>query len=204
MSNALTVRSQEPEIYRVGLRRVNPGSPPRDALGLMLRAAHFSAQKHRLQRRKDAEASPCINHPLAVADLLSNEAGIADPVVLAAAILHDTLEDTETNVEELTRAFGADIALVVAEVSDDKTLSAQERKRRQVGHAGAASVRARLVKLADKTCNLRDIVAAPLAHWSLGRKQAYCDWAKQVVDALRGVHGTLEYLFDDAYSRRPR
>ena len=102
------------------------------------------------------------------------------------------------------RAFGSDIALVVAEVSDDKSLPPAERKRQQVGHAGAASVRARLVKLADKTCNLRDIIATPPDDWSLGRKQAYFDWAKEVVDALRGVHGTLEHLFDEAYAKRPR
>jgi len=204
LGDAPPARSQDPARYDVRLRRVTPAAPPRDGLGLMLRAAHFSAQKHRMQRRKDAEASPTINHPLGVADLLSNEAGIADPVVLAAAILHDTLEDTETSVEELVQAFGSDIALVVAEVSDDKSLPPAARKHRQIGHAGAASVRARLVKLADKTCNLREIIATPPADWSLGRKQDYFDWAKQVVDAMRGVHGTLEHLFDEVYAKRPR
>lgn len=190
--------------YQLDGGRSLPADPQRDPVGVLLRAAHFSARKHRTQRRKDADASPCINHRLALADLLANEAGIVDPVVLAAAILHDTLEDTETTHEELEQVFGAEIAAVVVEVTDDKSLPPAERKRLQIEHAAQKCLRARLVKLADKTCNLRDLVDAPPATWSLGRKQEYFDWAKQVVDALRGVHGTLERLFDEAYAKRPR
>lgn len=175
-----------------------------DPLGLFLRAVAFAAEKHRLQRRLDVEASAYINHPIALANVLKNEGGISDPIVLCAALLHDTIEDTETTYEELREEFGPEIADVVAEVTDDKTMKKEARKRAQVEHAHLKSPRAKLVKLADKICNLRDMVERPPAEWSLGRKQEYFDWAKSVIDRLRGSHGTLERLFDEAYARRPR
>lgn len=163
----------------------------------------FAADKHRNQRRKDAAASPYINHPIDLANLLANEAGIDDERVLIAAILHDTIEDTETTAQELVRHFGQEIADIVLEVTDDKALLKAERKQRQIDHAPTISRRAKLVKLADKICNLRDIAHSPPAGWSLRRKQEYFDWAKAVIDGLRGVHPTLEYLFDTAYKARP-
>lgn len=169
----------------------------------LLSALAFAAQKHRDQRRKDLVASPYINHPIALANVLANETGIDDERVLIAAILHDTIEDTETTTQELIREFGQEIADIVLEVSDDKTLSAVERKRLQVEHAGTISRRAKLVKLADKICNLRDIASSPPADWTLERKQAYFDWAKAVVDGLRGAHPALEHVFDEAYKLRP-
>lgn len=169
----------------------------------LLSALAFAAQKHRDQRRKDLVASPYINHPIALANVLANETGIDDERVLIAAILHDTIEDTETTAQELIREFGQEIAEIVLEVSDDKTLTAAERKRLQVEHAGTISRRAKLVKLADKICNLRDIASSPPADWSLERKQAYFDWAKAVVDGLRGAHPALEHIFDEAYKLRP-
>lgn len=169
----------------------------------LLSALAFAAQKHRDQRRKDLVASPYINHPIALANVLANETGIDDERVLIAAILHDTIEDTETTAQELIREFGQEIADIVLEVSDDKTLSAAERKRLQVEHAGSISRRAKLVKLADKICNLRDIASSPPADWSLERKRAYFDWAKAVVDGLRGAHPALEHVFDEAYKLRP-
>ncbi len=172
-------------------------------VSLVIKAANFAAFKHRNQRRKDADASPYINHPLALANVLSNEAGIADPVVICAALLHDTIEDTETTPEELQVAFGRAIAAIVMGVTDDKALPKAERKRLQIVHASTASRRARLVKLADKICNLRDIVASPPASWSLRRKRKYFDWSKEVIDAFRGTHRKLESLFDEAYSTRP-
>jgi guanosine-3',5'-bis(diphosphate) 3'-pyrophosphohydrolase len=181
------------------MRRVDSHNP----FGLLTRALAFAARKHRDQRRKDAEASPYINHPIALAELLVHAGGIDDPVVLAAALLHDTLEDTETTLAELRAAFGAEIAAIVAEVSDDKSLEKQERKRLQIEHAPALSHRARLVKLADKTCNLRDVADHPPAGWSLRRRQEYFDWARSVVDRIRGTHAALESVFDAAYARRP-
>ena len=166
-------------------------------------ALAFAADKHKNQRRKDAEASPYINHPIALANLLLNEAGVEDQRVLVAAILHDTIEDTDTTEQELVRHFGTDVADIVLEVTDDKSLPKKDRKRLQIEHAAHISRRAKLVKLADKICNLRDIKASPPADWSIQRKQEYFDWAKSVVDRLRGVHPGLEHLFDKAYEGRP-
>jgi GTP diphosphokinase / guanosine-3',5'-bis(diphosphate) 3'-diphosphatase len=165
-------------------------------------AVAFAAEKHRHQRRKDAEASPYINHPIALADVLANEGGVTDTVVLCAAVLHDTIEDTDTTADELQQQFGAAVAAVVLEVTDDKRLDKAVRKQLQIDHAPHASREAKLVKLADKICNLRDLLAAPPADWPLARTQAYFDWAVQVVDGLRGVHPGLEAVFDALVARR--
>jgi guanosine-3',5'-bis(diphosphate) 3'-pyrophosphohydrolase len=172
-------------------------------LALLLKALAFAAHKHRDQRRKDADASPYINHPIALADALVNEGGVTDVEVLCAALLHDTVEDTDTTHEELVDAFGSRIARIVAEVTDDKRLPKAERKRLQVEHAPHISPEAKLVKLADKLCNLRDVDARPPAGWALERRREYFDWAKRVVDGLRGVHPRLEAAFDAAYAKIP-
>ena len=168
-----------------------------------LRALAFAAHKHRDQRRKNIEASPYINHPIALARVLSVEAGLTDPVLLAAAVLHDTLEDTETSFEELRERFGKTVASVVLEVTDDKTLDKSERKRLQIEHAAGISRRAKLVKLADKICNVRDVASSPPHGWPLERRREYFDWARAVVDRMRGTQRKLEKLFDEAYARRP-
>jgi guanosine-3',5'-bis(diphosphate) 3'-pyrophosphohydrolase len=177
-------------------------------LALLLKALAFAAHKHREQRRKDAAASPYINHPIALADALVNEGGITDVEVLCAALLHDTVEDTATTHEELVDAFGSRIARIVAEVTDDKRLPKAERKRLQIEHAPHISREAKLVKLADKLCNVRDVAERPPAGWDLGRRREYFDWAKQVIDGLRGAPGEdmrrLEAAFDAAYARRPQ
>ncbi len=170
---------------------------------LIIKAANFAAFKHRNQRRKDAHASPYINHPLALANVLANEAGIVDPVVICAALLHDTIEDTETTFVELQTEFGKAIAAVVMEVTDDKALPKAERKRLQIVHARTASRRARLVKLADKICNLRDLANNPPASWKLRRMRKYFDWSEKVIDELRGTNRKLERLFDEALAQRP-
>jgi guanosine-3',5'-bis(diphosphate) 3'-pyrophosphohydrolase len=174
-----------------------------DELGLILRALAFAAHKHRDQRRKDAGASPYINHPIALADILCNEGGIDDPGVLCAALLHDTVEDTATTAGELGALFGAQVRTLVMEVTDDKSLPKADRKRLQIEHARALSDGAKLIKLADKVANLRDVADCPPAGWTLERRQEYFDWAKAVVDGLRGVHPELETVFDAAYARRP-
>ena len=173
-------------------------------MGRFLEVLAFSADKHRTQRRKDRHASAYINHPIALARVLHNEGGIADPATLCAAMLHDTIEDTETTRRELVRAFGAEIASVVMEVTDNKRLRKHTRKRLQIEHAPHLSRRAKLVKLADKICNLRDLREHPPVGWSRARKRQYFDWAKQVVDGLRGVHPGLERAFDREYRQRPR
>lgn len=173
------------------------------AMPLFIEALAFAAHKHRDHRRKNAAASPYINHPIALAHVLISEGGIAETPVLCAAILHDTVEDTQTTFAEVERRFGAEIAGIVREVTDDKDLPKSRRKELQVEHAPHLSRGARLVKLADKICNLRDIANSPPAGWSLRRKQEYFDWAKAVIDGLRGVHPSLEFLFDTAYKARP-
>jgi len=170
---------------------------------LILRAAAFAARKHRDQRRKDAEASPYINHPLELARVLSEVGGVTDTATLCAALLHDTIEDTDTTRDELQREFGAEIAALVAEVTDDKALPKAERKRLQVEHAATISNKAKRVKLADKISNLADVDQSPPADWTLERRREYFDWARAVIDRLRGVDAKLEAAFDRAYQARP-
>lgn len=172
-------------------------------VAIVLAASAFAAHKHRDQRRKGADASPYINHPIAVANVLANEAGVTDATTLAAALLHDTIEDTDTTVDELEGAFGREIAAIVLEVTDDKKLPKQVRKRLQIEHAATLSRHAKLVKLADKICNLRDMSRSPPVDWSIERRAEYFAWAKNVVDQIRNVSPVLERLFDDAFARRP-
>jgi len=174
-----------------------------DAADLILRAVAFAAHKHRDQRRKDKDASPYINHPIALAKVLWQEGGVRDAQVIAAALLHDTLEDTETSWQELRGDFGEEIADVVLEVTDTKWIRKEVRKRLQVARAARSSDEAKLVKLADKICNVRDIAAHPPAGWALERKRQYFDWAKEVVDQIRGTHAELEQRFDEVYALKP-
>ena len=166
----------------------------------LLGALHFAADKHRDQRRKGREASPYINHPIEVAEVLARLGGVTDVRVLQAAILHDTLEDTETTPGELEERFGPEVAGIVAEVTDDKGLAKAERKRIQVEHAQHLSDEARLVKLADKIANVRSLVDAP-PDWPLERRSAYLDWAEQVIAGCRGTNAALEQYFDDTLAR---
>lgn len=174
-----------------------------DSQILILKATEFAARKHRDQRRKDDSASPYINHPIALASILSVEGSVTDEIVLAAALLHDTIEDTETTDSELVEIFGNEVAKVVLEVTDDKSLPKAERKRLQVEHAAKISYRARLVKLADKIANIRDVADSPPKDWSLERRQEYFDWAKKVVDQLGPVNLPLLKAFKEAYEKRP-
>lgn len=169
----------------------------------LIDALAFAAHKHRDQRRKDAEASPYINHPIALMRMLAVEAGVTDRLALLGAALHDTVEDTETTREEIAERFGEDVAAVVMEVTDDKSLPKAERKLRQVEHAPHMTQSAQLIKLADKTCNLRDVAANPPADWPVERKREYFDWAKRVIDGARGANPGLEALFDAAHAKRP-
>jgi GTP diphosphokinase / guanosine-3',5'-bis(diphosphate) 3'-diphosphatase len=171
--------------------------------GKILEALQFAAFKHRDQRRKDHAASPYINHPIALANVLWHEGDVHDPGVICAALLHDTIEDTQTTPEELRDAFGSRITRIVLEVTDDKLLPKAERKRRQIEHAPHLSRGAKLVKLADKICNLRDVAASPPPTWSLRRRRQYFDWARKVVAGLRGVNRRLEKAFDATFEDRP-
>ena len=170
---------------------------------LVLRAALFAAHRHRDQRRKDEAASPYINHPLSLASVLAVEGGITDAATLCAALLHDTIEDTDTTGEEIEGEFGAEVRRLVEQVTDDKSLPKAQRKLAQIEHAAHIDQKAKLVKLADKICNLRDVAQTPPAGWPIERRREYFDWAKSVIDQLRGVDTRLEAIFDQAYGTRP-
>jgi len=167
----------------------------------LLRALRFAAHEHRKQRRKDVDASPYIKHPIEVAEVLASEGGVTDEVLLSGAVLHDTVEDTGTTLDDLRSQFGDDVAELVREVTDDKSLPKAERKRLQVVHAATASPRARQLKIADKICNLRDITEAPPADWSAARRGDYIAWAAEVVANCRGVNPALDAAFDVARAR---
>jgi len=164
-----------------------------------LQALAFAAHQHRHQRRKGAEMLPYINHPIALVHILWHEATIQDPVVLTSALLHDTVEDTGASFEQIDRQFGPEVGAILRQLTDDKTLPKATRKQQQIDHAPHLCDRAKLVKLADKIHNLRDLHDNPPPAWSAERRRDYCQWAKRVVDALGGVHPPLEALFDQAY-----
>ena len=174
-----------------------------DEIKQLLKALAFAADKHRLEKRKDAKASPYINHPIALANILGNEGHVMDIQIICAALLHDTVENTDATPEELATKFSPSICSIVMEVTDDKTLPSEQRKQLQIEHAAKISNKAKLVKLADKIANLREMADNPPADWSLQRRQLYFDWGKQVIDQLRGVHPRLEAAFDAAYAKRP-
>ena len=164
--------------------------------GLLLKAFRFSAGKHRNQRRKDSVKSPYINHPIDVAQLLWDVGGVRDMDVLLAAILHDTIEDTNTSPDEIRDGFGEEVLSLVLEVTDDKSLPKAERKRLQIETALHKSNGAKLIKLADKCSNIRDLLVLPPDHWSLERRQEYLLWSEKVVAGLRGTNEALEEYYD--------
>jgi len=167
----------------------------------LTRALMFAAQKHTDQRRKGDRAEPYVNHLMDVVDTLARHTGGRDVELLIAGALHDTIEDTETEYEELKREFGENVADIVRECTDDKSLPKQERKRLQAEHAPHKSDRARMVKIADKTSNLRTIFDSPPPDWDDARKLDYFNWSKSVVDGCRGLNAGLEQEFDDLYKK---
>ncbi|XP_055936159.1 guanosine-3',5'-bis(diphosphate) 3'-pyrophosphohydrolase MESH1-like isoform X1 [Argiope bruennichi] len=158
----------------------------------VIKAANFAAEKHRQQKRKDPEETPYINHPIGVANILVTEGNISNPIVLQAALLHDTVEDTDTTFEEIETHFGIAVRNIVAEVTDDKTLSKLTRKELQIEHASSISYEAKLVKLADKLHNLRDLLRVTPKGWTEERVQDYFVWASKVVKQLHGTNKELE------------
>jgi (p)ppGpp synthase/HD superfamily hydrolase len=165
------------------------------ALVDMLAALRFAAVRHRNQRRKGVDSAPYINHLIEVAEVLAG-CGVLDAVTLRAAVLHDTLEDTETTPAELERLFGAEVRSVVEEVTDDATLPQRERKQRQIERAPNLSDRARRLKIADKISNIRDVARHAPDGWSIERRRAYVEWAARVVEGCRGTSECLERRFD--------
>jgi GTP diphosphokinase / guanosine-3',5'-bis(diphosphate) 3'-diphosphatase len=164
-------------------------------LANFLQAISFSAKKHRYQTRKGVDGEPYINHPIEVANILANTGKVTDFNILTAAVLHDTVEDTETTAEELTELFGEKVCSIVMEVTDDKSLPKHERKLLQIEHSPHISPEAKQVKLADKISNVSDVLNNP-PDWTEERKREYIVWAKKVVAGLRGVNADLDELFD--------
>ncbi len=162
----------------------------------LMNAAFFAAEKHSQQRRKGTAAEPYINHLLEVAALVANALPEPDLNVVLAALLHDTIEDAGVTRAELSERFSPDVADLVAEVTDDKSLEKTERKRLQVVNAPHKSPRAQVIKLADKISNLRGILNSPPADWSSQRKRQYFTWAKQVVDGFTAPNPKLKAEFD--------
>ena len=167
-------------------------------LQLILRAADFAADHHRTQTRKGVGKLPYINHPLEVSHMLAEVAGVTDPEVLAAALLHDTVEDTDATPDDILQGFGPRVAALVAEVTDDKTLPKAERKRLQIVHSARLSPEAGTIKIADKIANVRDLVRDPPSDWPHARLVAYLDWAEAVVDGIDGAPPALLAAFAEA------
>ncbi|REJ79281.1 MAG: bifunctional (p)ppGpp synthetase/guanosine-3',5'-bis(diphosphate) 3'-pyrophosphohydrolase [Acidobacteria bacterium] len=173
-------------------------------LEALLKAAHYAARQHKDQKRKGANAEPYIVHPLEVAKLLSTIGGVDDPDVLIAAILHDTIEDTDASENDIAKIFGERVCSIVMEVTDDKSLPKQRRKELQEEHAPHLSHEAKQLKMCDKISNISDIVSNPPADWDLERKLEYVEWGERVFAGLRGANGKLEKHFDELVERAKR
>lgn len=161
----------------------------------LLSATHFAAKKHRDQRRKNVEAEPYINHLVEVAELLARVGEVNDTVTLIAAILHDTIEDTDTEPDEINERFGPEVLSVVMEVTDDKNLLKAERKRLQIENAPRLSLRGKQVKLADKISNISAMATSPPKGWPKDRQIDYLYWAENVVTEMGDCNPKLEELF---------
>ena len=165
------------------------------------RALDYAARKHSAQRRKGEAQEPYINHLAEVAYLLAEATGGADVNLVIAGLLHDCMEDQGVSHRELVERFGADIADLVRDVTDDKSLPKVERKRLQIEQTPHKSGRTKMLKIADKISNLRALAVSPPSGWDDQRKRDYVIWAKAVVAGCRGVNAALEAKFDEACSR---
>jgi (p)ppGpp synthase/HD superfamily hydrolase len=173
-------------------------------LSSVMRAADCAAKWHTRQRRKGAAQEPYVNHLLEVASLVTEATDGTDTNAIIAALLHDAIEDQGVTAETIADEFGKQVADIVLEVTDDKSLPKAERKRKQVESASKKSREAKLIKLADKTSNLRAVANSPAPDWSVGRRLEYVEWAKSVVVGVRGTSPWLEHQFDDAAERAVR
>ena len=170
-----------------------------DPVRCIMAAARFAAEKHAQQKRKGENGEPYFNHLLEVADLVAASSPHLDVELVMAAFLHDTVEDTGVTLQEVEQRFGKDVADLVAEVTDDKSLPKETRKQLQVEHTPEKSSRAQTLKLADKISNLRAIISSPPVGWSRERKQQYFEWARQVVSGIASPNQFLKSEFDKAY-----
>jgi len=163
----------------------------------LTQAISFAAKKHTNQKRKGADAQPYINHPLEVLNLLTNVGRVEDFNILIAAVLHDTIEDTDTTKEEITQLFGTEVCQMVLDLTDDKSLPKERRKQLQIEHAPHISTGAKQIKLCDKISNITDVLENPPDDWTEERRSEYVNWGEQVVAGLRGANAKLEKHFDE-------
>jgi GTP diphosphokinase / guanosine-3',5'-bis(diphosphate) 3'-diphosphatase len=175
-----------------------------DAVSKILNAAQAAARWHAKQRRKGSARAPYINHLLEVAKLVDQATGSKDPDLIVAALLHDAIEDQGVSRAAIAEQFGEDVAALVDEVSDDKSLPPEVRKRLQVEQAAKKSRRAKILKLADKISNVTDIGNDPPPDWSVERQRQYVQWGRDVVAGLRGTSPELERLFEEAAAEAER
>lgn len=168
---------------------------------LVIRAYAFAAWKHRGQKRKGGRGEPYINHCIDVTERLWVTGGVRDINIITAAILHDTVEDTDATRDEIAHEFGDTVARIVMEVTDDTTKPSIERKRLQVEHANELSIEARHLKIADKLSNVHDIIASPPRGWTVNRCQQYVQWAEDVIGEIRGTNSALENDFDETAAK---
>ena len=165
---------------------------------MILKATEFAANKHRGQFRKGNRNTPYVNHPIKVAYVLE-KVGVTDEIILAAALLHDVIEDTDATHSDLKNVFNEKVADIVLEVSDDKEKSKEERKSAQIASAPSLSFEAKLIRIADKICNIQDVCGKESPDWDYERKYEYLEWAKEVVDTITGTHELLENMFYDEH-----
>lgn len=184
--------------------KVSNGVIMEDSTGIILKALRFAAEKHNDQRRRDSKSSPYINHPIQVAETLWRVGDVRDAALLVAAILHDTIEDTDVTPDEIRREFGEEVLELVLEVTDDKSLPKEVRKQLQIVNAPKKSPRAKMLKLADKICNVYDMTHFPPSNWSLLRKQEYLLWSEKVIQGVRGSNKNLEARYDEVLEEGKR
>lgn len=151
----------------------------------MLRALAFIADTH---------SGDALELPVAVANLLANEAGVEDERVMVCAILH--MAPACPPPREVERMFGREVRDILDSLAPEAAVAGEE--------SPVLSRRARLVLLAENICRLRELVARPRKLWPLEQRQAVFDDARRITAPLHGVHPQLERLFDEVYKLRPR
>ncbi|KAM3718084.1 Guanosine-3',5'-bis(diphosphate) 3'-pyrophosphohydrolase MESH1 [Dirofilaria immitis] len=168
---------------------------------LIIKAVDLAARRHRQQRRKDAIQTPYVNHPIGVAYILTNEGQITDTATIIAAILHDIVEDTKTTDKEIRETFGDEVADIVKECTVVKSVKREIRMKSQLQKASELSHKAKLVQLADKLYNIRDIERCIPFGWTKQNVTEYVLFAKNLLSSIRGIHGPLENALDDAINK---
>ncbi|MFZ9848658.1 MAG: HD domain-containing protein [Flavobacteriales bacterium] len=166
-------------------------------LQLLFKALNYSAEQHKAQRRKGMESVPYINHPIKVTNIITQFIPDASDDLICAAILHDVVEDTDATIDDIKNKFGDAIASIVQEVTDDKSISKAESRRKQIENAPKLSYNAKIIRVCDKISNVRDICGENIPDWDYKTKIEYLNWAEQVVYALDKFHEELQFAFKD-------